>query len=67
MWKVTVDSMRGVWEGYVGGPDKLVPDVDTGIPRERLRKLAHALSTAPVGRLWLRLDDLRSALRALPA
>ncbi len=39
--------MRGLWEGYVGGPDKNVPDVDTGVPRERLRKLAQALTTAP--------------------
>jgi tetratricopeptide (TPR) repeat protein len=30
-------------------------------------RVAHALATAPVGRLWLNLDDLRAALRAEPA
>jgi tetratricopeptide (TPR) repeat protein len=30
-------------------------------------RIAHALATAPVGRLWLNLDDLRAALRAVPA
>ena len=30
-------------------------------------RIAHALSAAPVGRLWLDLDVLRHALRGLPA
>lgn len=30
-------------------------------------RIAHALSTPGVGRLWLRLDDLRAALRDAPA
>jgi tetratricopeptide (TPR) repeat protein len=30
-------------------------------------RIAHALSAPSVGRLWLKLDDLRGALRATPA
>lgn len=30
-------------------------------------RIAHALATANVGRLWLRLDDLRASLRGMPA
>jgi len=30
-------------------------------------RIAHALATGNVGRLWLNLDDLRAALRAAPA
>jgi tetratricopeptide (TPR) repeat protein len=30
-------------------------------------RIAHALATPNVGRLWLNLDDLRAELRALPA
>lgn len=30
-------------------------------------RVAHALATANVGRLWLNLDDLRAALRGAPA
>jgi cytochrome c-type biogenesis protein CcmH/NrfG len=30
-------------------------------------RIAHALSTAPTGRLWLNLDDLRAVLRTAPA
>lgn len=30
-------------------------------------RIAHALATAQVGRLWVNLDDLRAELRAVPA
>jgi hypothetical protein len=34
---------------------------------ETFGRIAHALATPSVGRLWLRLDDLRAELRALGA
>jgi tetratricopeptide (TPR) repeat protein len=34
---------------------------------ETFGRIAHALASANVGRLWLSLDDLRAALRSAPA
>ena len=34
---------------------------------ETFGRIAHALATANVGRLWLDLDELRAALRSAPA
>ena len=39
--------MRDIWSNYRGGPDKLVPEVDTGIEASRLVDLIHALTTVP--------------------
>jgi 2-oxoglutarate dehydrogenase E1 component len=41
------DSMRGVWKGYVGGPDEAVPRVDTGVPRSQLEHIATRLADFP--------------------
>ncbi|MEM9862574.1 MAG: 2-oxoglutarate dehydrogenase E1 component [Myxococcota bacterium] len=40
-------SMEGLWKGYVGGADKDVPEVDTGVPLERLNMLLDRLTTVP--------------------
>jgi 2-oxoglutarate dehydrogenase E1 component len=44
-----VSSMKGVWEGYVGGPEDGVPDVDTGVPGEQLAMIAERMTTLPEG------------------
>jgi 2-oxoglutarate dehydrogenase E1 component len=44
-----VDMMRGVWSGFMGGADAAVPDVETGVPREKLAAIAERTSTLPVG------------------
>jgi len=43
------DAMGGVWKDYHGGPERLVPEVDTTFPRERLVQLAHAITSFPEG------------------
>ncbi len=43
------DYGRGVWSGYVGGADKATPDVETGVPKERLSRLLHAQARTPEG------------------
>ena len=42
-------AFQGVWAGYVGGPDKDVPQVETGVPVERLKALLTKLATVPDG------------------
>jgi 2-oxoglutarate dehydrogenase E1 component len=44
-----IAAMRGVWSGYLGGPENLVTDVDTGVPLERLREIAVRLTEIPEG------------------
>lgn len=39
----------GIWQGYVGGADSDVPEVDTGVPIERLQSLMTALTRLPEG------------------
>ena len=41
--------LRGIWSNYRGGPDKHVPDVDTGVERERLVSLIELLTSVPEG------------------
>ena len=43
----TVHAGLGVWEGYSGGPDKSVPDVDTGVAREQLEWIGQRATTVP--------------------
>jgi 2-oxoglutarate dehydrogenase E1 component len=40
-------SLGQLWSNYHGGPDRAVPEVDTGVERERLVKLLESLSTVP--------------------
>lgn len=46
---VVPHGLSGIWQGYVGGRDALVPEVDTGVPMETLRGLLLRLSTVPEG------------------
>jgi 2-oxoglutarate dehydrogenase E1 component len=38
-YKVPSDIPRGLWDGYAGGPDKDVEEVDTSFARDRLSEL----------------------------
>ncbi len=42
-------AFEGLWEGYVGGRDDTTPEVDTGVPAERLAELMRAQNTFPEG------------------
>ena len=42
-------TMGGLWAPYRGGPDALVPDVDTGVPLAKLVDLAEKMATIPEG------------------
>jgi 2-oxoglutarate dehydrogenase E1 component len=42
-------AMQGVWKDYVGGADKDVPQVETGVGVERLQALLTQLATVPDG------------------
>ncbi|AFV75216.1 2-oxoglutarate dehydrogenase, E1 component [Thermus oshimai JL-2] len=42
-------GLSGIWKGYVGGPDRLVPEADTGVPKERLKDLLRRLTALPEG------------------
>jgi len=39
--------LRGVWEGYQGGPEKYGPEIETGMPRGQLVRLLNALTKLP--------------------
>ena len=41
------DWLGGHWKGYLGGPEAQVPDVDTGVDKERLSELLERLATVP--------------------
>ncbi|MEW6431578.1 MAG: 2-oxoglutarate dehydrogenase E1 component [Myxococcota bacterium] len=43
------NALGGVWTGYTGGFDKDTPQVDTGVPLERLKSLLTKLATVPDG------------------
>jgi 2-oxoglutarate dehydrogenase E1 component len=44
-----VSSFGGVWGPYKGGPDTGIPDVPTGVDKERLKVLLGALGKVPEG------------------
>ncbi|BAW02160.1 2-oxoglutarate dehydrogenase, E1 component [Thermus thermophilus] len=46
---VVYSTLGGVWQGYVGGPDRLVPEADTAFPKEGLKNLLMRLSAVPEG------------------
>jgi len=46
-FKPKTDTLGGVWSRYRGGLDKEVPDVNTGVPREKLSALLKQISTVP--------------------
>jgi 2-oxoglutarate dehydrogenase E1 component len=41
------DDSLGIWAGYVGGRENEAPDVDTGVPAERLTELMLKLTQLP--------------------
>jgi 2-oxoglutarate dehydrogenase E1 component len=42
-------SLTGAWEGYVGGKDGAVPEVETAVSEEALRSMLATLATPPEG------------------
>jgi len=44
-----VHAFEGLWEGYVGGRDDSTPEVETGVPAERLAELIRAQNKFPEG------------------
>ncbi|WP_428387205.1 2-oxoglutarate dehydrogenase E1 component [Mucisphaera sp.] len=40
-------ELNGFWQGYVGGTEKTVADVDTGLPVKELKKLLKGINTFP--------------------
>jgi 2-oxoglutarate dehydrogenase E1 component len=42
-------AFTGLWHGYKGGPASGVPDVDTGIPRDLVEKIAASITQVPAG------------------
>jgi 2-oxoglutarate dehydrogenase E1 component len=46
-YKAPSDVPRGIWSGYVGGPDSDVEDVDTSVDRDRLVELLEMLTILP--------------------
>jgi 2-oxoglutarate dehydrogenase E1 component len=41
------NAMEGLWAPYVGGPDRLVPEVATGVSKDRLLELLDQLTSIP--------------------
>lgn len=48
-YKVPSETHRGIWSGYVGGPDKDVAEVDTSVDKDRLLELMEMQTTIPEG------------------
>src|SRR5262249_61685733 len=42
-------ALTGLWRGYRGGPERDVPDVETGVARDRLEAIAKSVTTPPQG------------------
>ena len=42
-------AFEGLWEGYVGGRDDTTPEVETGVPAERLAELMRVQNGFPEG------------------
>ncbi|MEX0886283.1 MAG: 2-oxoglutarate dehydrogenase E1 component [Phycisphaeraceae bacterium] len=42
-------ALQGRWSSYLGGPDELVEDVDTGVERARLQELLDKQTRSPDG------------------
>jgi 2-oxoglutarate dehydrogenase E1 component len=43
------ETPGGAWAGYRGGPDREVPEVETGVARERLASILEAQANPPEG------------------
>jgi len=44
-----ISALGGIWTGYLGGAAKNVPDVETGVPLERLREISERMNHVPEG------------------
>jgi 2-oxoglutarate dehydrogenase E1 component len=44
-----ISALGGIWTGYLGGPAKNVPDVETGVSIERLREISERMNLVPDG------------------
>jgi len=44
-----IASMRGVWTGYLGGPEREAPEEETGIDHERLLEISRRITEIPDG------------------
>jgi 2-oxoglutarate dehydrogenase E1 component len=42
-----LQPMQGIWKSYLGGPDRLAPEVETKVDRARLASLLHAQTKLP--------------------
>ncbi|MDQ3263443.1 MAG: 2-oxoglutarate dehydrogenase E1 component [Myxococcota bacterium] len=42
-------AMGGLWKSYRGGPDREVPQVETGVPKDELTRLLRQLNELPAG------------------
>jgi 2-oxoglutarate dehydrogenase E1 component len=68
-----ISAMAGIWQPYRGGADKLVPEVDTGVPAERLAQITDSMATVPsdftvnpkVKRLLLQRSEMGHGQRAI--
>jgi len=45
--RLPVEELRGIWSGYIGGPEKNVPEVPTGVPANKLSELLEGLTRLP--------------------
>ncbi|HTM22897.1 MAG TPA: 2-oxoglutarate dehydrogenase E1 component [Kofleriaceae bacterium] len=41
--------LRGIWSGYEGGPERVVAELDTGVPRARLTEVGERMCALPDG------------------
>jgi 2-oxoglutarate dehydrogenase E1 component len=65
---VRASVLGHIWSRYAGGPERDVPEVDTGVPRERLAQLLDAQTHLPDGfHLHPRLKRLLDARRQMAA
>ena len=46
-YEVPSETRRGIWTGYVGGPEMDVEEVDTSVDRDRILKLLEMQTTLP--------------------
>ena len=44
-----ISALGGIWTGYLGGPAKNVPDVETGVAIDRLREISERMNQVPDG------------------
>ena len=48
-WLKKPNAMEGLWESYYGGPDAMIAEVPTAVPKETLASLLESLESLPDG------------------